>query len=288
MNLIGEKVNNITHGVGTIIAIEGDYMTVQFPEKKAKFPYPDAFLKHVTLNNQSLQDEMHAIAASSIEEKKKNRELAKAQKIKETLQSIEAAKNPVKKEVSGKITTSHKKVSSSNQRETIKWIPGKRRTYYCFQGGSFNSEYAGGYIWAPYESDSGMKIHYWDRLKDLIAGDMIFHAVHGNIRAISIVAEPSIIAARPEKLVGIFKDDHRGYLVRCNYTYIDNPINALDYKDQTREYSQVKYAPFNVNGTGNLGYLYELDQRLAKLFLEESIKKNPSLGDITFVKEFLA
>lgn len=49
----------------------------------------------------------------------------------------------------------------------------------------------------PYESNSGMKIHYWDRLKDLIAGDMIFHAEHGNIRAISIVREPSIIAARP-------------------------------------------------------------------------------------------
>ena len=56
MNLIGEKITNATYGEGTIIAIEGGFMTVQFPEKKAKFLYPDAFLKHVTLNNKSLQD----------------------------------------------------------------------------------------------------------------------------------------------------------------------------------------------------------------------------------------
>ena len=55
----------------------------------------------------------------------------------------------------------------------------KRRTYYVFQGGSFDDEYAGGYIWAPYESKSGRPFHYWERLKDLQAGDMIFHAAHG-------------------------------------------------------------------------------------------------------------
>ena len=157
-----------------------------------------------------------------------------------------------------------------------------------FQGGSFDDEYTGGYIWAPYESKYGMKFHYWDRLKDLKEGDMLFHADHGNIRAISIVREPHVVAARPEKLVGMYEGDNRGYLVYCDYTYIKNPISAWDYTDQTKKYSQVKYAPFNVNGTGNLGYLYELDQRLATFFLEESVKKNSALGEMDFVKEFLA
>lgn len=96
MNLIGEKVTTVMFGEGTIIVAEGDYMTVQFSEKKAKFPYPDAFLKHVTLNNKSLQDEMCTTAGSAIEEKEKNKELASAQKIKEIKQSIEEAKNTVK------------------------------------------------------------------------------------------------------------------------------------------------------------------------------------------------
>ena len=134
-----------------------------------------------------------------------------------------------------------------------------------------------------------MKFHYWDRLKDLQKGDMLFHADHGNIRAISIVREPHVVAARPvEELVGMYEGDNRGYLVYCNYTLIEDPISAWDYTEETRKYSRVKYAPFNVNGTGNLGYLYELDQHLATLFLEESVKKNPALGELDFVREFLA
>ena len=74
----------------------------------------------------------------------------------------------------------------------------------------------------------------------------------------------------------------------CDYTLIEDPISAWAYTEETRKYSRVKYAPFNVNGTGNLGYLYELDQRLAILFLKESVKKNPALGEIDFVREFLA
>ena len=288
MNLIGEKVINAKFGTGTITSIDSGYMTVQFAEKVSKFKYPDASQKHITLQNKTLQAEMNDIATAAVEEKVTAEEKAKAQKYKEFMESVEAAKAPVKKEPLHKAGTTSKKTPAAAQKGTIKWDPGKRRTYYCFQGGSFNDEYAGGYIWAPYESRYGMKFHYWDRLKDLKEGDMIFHAVHGKIRAISLVREESIIAARPEELVGMFEGDTHGYLVRCNYTYIDNPISAWDYTEQIKEYSRVKYAPFNVNGTGNLGYLYELDQRLATLFLEESVKKNPALEEIDFVREFLA
>ena len=288
MNLIGEKVTNAKYGTGTITDIDSSYVTVQFAEKASKFKYPDAFQKHISLVNASLQSEMKSLATAAVEEKVTAEEKAKAQKYKEFMESVEAVKAPVKKEPPHKAGATSKKTPAAAQKGTIKWDPGKKRTYYCFQGGSFNDEYAGGYIWAPYESKYGMKFHYWDRLKDLKEGDMIFHADHGKIRAISIVREPHVVAARPGELVGPYEEDNHGFLVYCNYTYIDNPISAWDYTEQIKVYSQVKYAPFNVNGTGNLGYLYELDQRLATLFLEESVKKNPALSDIDFVREFLA
>lgn len=284
---MGEKVISARYGIGTIISIDGSYMSVQFDEKVSKFKYPDAFQKHISLENESLQAEMNAIATMAVEEKVRAEENEKSQKFMEVMKSVEAARAPVSKQTLGKDTPSHKKATSAERRETIKWDPGKRRTYYVFQGGSFDDEYAGGYIWAPYESKYGMKFHYWERLMDLKEGDMVFHAVRGKIKAVSIVREPYTVAARPGELIGVYADDNHGYLVHCNYTYIDNPISAWDYTEQTRKYSQVKYAPFNVNGTGNLGYLYELDQRLATFFLEESVKKNPTLGEIDFVKEFL-
>ncbi len=288
MNLIGEKVISARYGTGTIISVEGNYMTVQFLEKDSKFKYPDAFQKHIFLENEFLQAEMSAIATAAVNEKELAQETEKAQKYKVVMQSVEEARTPVKREPSSKTATPNKKASQSERKGTIKWDPGKRRTYYVFQGGSFDDEYAGGYIWAPYESKFGMKFHYWDRLKDLKEGDMLFHADHGKIRAVSIVRGPHVVAARPGELVGPYEEDNHGFLVYCNYTYIDNPISAWDFTEETRKYSQVKYAPFNVKGTGNLGYLYELDQRLATLFLEESVKKNPALGEIDFVRDFLA
>ena len=289
MNLIGERVTSARYGKGTVVSIDGSYMTVQFSEKSSKFKYPDAFQKHIFLVNEALQVEMNAIATAAVEKKELAEEKEKTQKFKEVMQSVEEARMPAKKEPSNKTTAPRKKASSSEKNETIKWNLGKRRTYYVFQGGSFKDEYAGGYIWAPYESRYGMKFHYWDRLKDLQKGDMLFHADHGNIRAISIVREPHVVAARPvEELVGMYEGDNRGYLVYCDYTLIEDPISAWDYTEETRKYSRVKYAPFNVNGTGNLGYLYELDQHLATLFLEESVKKNPALGELDFVREFLA
>ena len=65
----------------------------------------------------------------------------------------------------------------------------------------------------------------------------------------------------------LFAEGERGFLVYCDYTYINNPISAWDYTEEIKKYSHVKYSPFNSNGTGNLGYLYELDQRHAAFFL---------------------
>lgn len=65
---------------------------------------------------------------------------------------------------------------------------------------------------------------------------MIFHAVRGEIKALSIVREPHRITARPEELVGQYAGGNHGYLVCCNYTYINDPISAWDYTEQIVEY----------------------------------------------------
>lgn len=100
MNLIGEKVTSARYGIGTIISIDSGYMTVQFAEKTSKFKYPDAFQKHIFLENETLQSEMNNIATVAVEEKAAAEEKAKAQMVKEVIQSVEAAKAPAKKETS--------------------------------------------------------------------------------------------------------------------------------------------------------------------------------------------
>ncbi len=49
-----------------------------------------------------------------------------------------------------------------------------------------------------------------------------------------------------------------------------------------------KYSPFNSNGTGNTGYLYDLDPVLAQIFIRGLANANPQLIKIEFIKEFLS
>ena len=44
---------------------------------------------------------------------------------------------------------------------------------------------------------------------------------------------------------------------------------------------------FNKNGTGNQGYLFNMNMGLAKFFMKEIIKVNPYFKEEVFVKELL-
>ena len=46
----------------------------------------------------------------------------------------------------------------------------------------------------------------------------------------------------------------------------------------------MKYSPFDKDGNGNMGYLYELNQSLAAYFIQEIAKKNPEVIDLDYIK----
>ena len=76
-------------------------------------------------------------------------------------------------------------------------------------------------------------------------------------------------------------------MVKCEYTKIQKPIKHLEYKEKIREYCGVKYAPFDKDGNGNMGYLFALSKELAKFFMEKSVLKNDYLLDLECVQEVL-
>lgn len=47
--------------------------------------------------------------------------------------------------------------------------------FFVTQGATFKQEKAGKYIWAPIETTKGQKVHHWDRMTDVVLGDIIIH-----------------------------------------------------------------------------------------------------------------
>ena len=63
-----------------------------------------------------------------------------------------------------------------------------------------------------------------------------------------------------------------------------DPIKTSEYRDDVLKYCQVKYAPFNKDGNGNMGYLYDIDPKLASVFLKASANKNADLGNLNYIQ----
>ena len=275
MELTNQKIKHLSFGVGTVVAQDKEYVTVEFVSKTSKFIYPDAFTKFLKCEDSVLQ----ANVLQEIADAKATEEAQKQAAEEEARALAEAAA----RKGSVRSASTPKKAASKQER-----IPGKRMTFYVFQGKTFDQESRGGYIWAPVSNKAGDTFHHWDRLLDVRPGDIIFHGCDGYIQAVSTARGESIDCFQPEELRTEDLWDQAGRRVDCDYVSIKNPIKTSSCIDDILRLCNEKYAPFDKDGNGNMGYLYELNRELARIFLCDSVKRNPYLGEIDFVQELLA
>ena len=120
---------------------------------------------------------------------------------------------------------------------------------------------------------------------DVREGDVIFHCSDGYIQAISYVKSACVDSARPDHTSGDWTNwEKDGRRVDCDYHVLRYPLKHGAYKDKIREYCNVKYAPFNRDGDGNMGYLFDLNRDLAAFFATEIVKRNPEVANLDYLK----
>ena len=278
-DLLNKQVKHKTLGIGIVSAQDDKYITVDFATKSSKFMYPAAFEKFlVPVNDDVLKvinDEVAAVKAA--EEAAKAAEAAK-----------KAAEEQAKLEALKAQASSGKSSSTSKAYKPVARVAGASLPYLVFQGGTYSEEFSGQFIWAPKYTKGGGTCHHWDRLMDVREGDVIFHCADGYIQAISRAKGACSDSARPDKTTGDWtmweKDGRR---VDCEYHQLKKPIKHGAYKDTIVQYCNVKYAPFDKDGNGNMGYLFDLNKDLAAFFMNEIIEKNPEVIDLDYVKFLL-
>ena len=161
-----------------------------------------------------------------------------------------------------------------------------RNTFFCFQGKQWENEISSGYIFAL---SDGFPHH--ERLRSLKKGDIIFHGSMQGIIAISIVEEEFVLEKRPdEHCLANDNKDAKGLMVKTKYQLINHPIATFRYKKEIINLQgnhEGKGYPFDKNGEGNQGYLFNLNTSLAKFFMEEIVKRNSFLEQKDYVKNLL-
>ena len=282
-NLIGRTIIHGGYkgfGEGTIVELKGDIISIDFGGKVIKLSIENTIDK-MKFNDDETRELMQAvIKEKAAAEEKKRAEEEMARKLEEERKAAEAA---VKRAEIAKKHSYSPKPTVRSQREE-----GQRMTFFVFQGNTFDREYRGGYLWAPKENNSATPPHHWTRLLDVRKGDIILHGCNGYVQAISVAKDSCYECPRPKELEEEELWDLHGRMVDCDYTYIEKPIKTSKYVSDIVRLSKVKYSPFDKYGSGNMGYLFEINRELARIFIEESVKNNPYLASIDYISDFIS
>ena len=142
--------------------------------------------------------------------------------------------------------------------------------FMVFQGKEYARELRNGYIRAPYKDAGGNSPSHWTMLENVKQGDVIFHGLAQRISAISVAQS------------ACFKSvNHAGVEVRqvnCASTILNNTIITRQHLDVIIETcTKFKYQPFDKNGNGRQGYLFDLNDKLAGVFARALVSKNHNL-----------
>ncbi|HEX3016759.1 MAG TPA: hypothetical protein VHP31_02770 [Caproicibacter sp.] len=184
MDLLNKKVKHKMLGVGTVVTQDDRYIIVEFAIRTSKFSYPspNTFTKFLQAEEPAvqaaiLQEIADAKALEDAEKRVAEEAKQRAEDAQARMEAQRTAETAAKKPVR---SISPKKVVAKQER-----IPGKRMTFFVFQGNTYDRESRGGYIWAPISNKAGNTFHHWDRLLDVRQGDIILHGYNGYIQAVS-------------------------------------------------------------------------------------------------------
>ncbi len=272
MNLTGQKVKHKTLGVGTVTGLDDEgRLIIEFASKTSKFQYPQAFETFICAEDEKIQAEI----CKELEEAKATAAAEKAARI------AEAARQRMQE------AEKSRDASLEKAYKPVKRTEGQPLTFFAFMGMTFDYSVENGLLWAPLYTSRGDSIFYWDNMMNLREGDIILHGSAGLIKAISRVKNTWVDFRNPYDVEGVSEDYPDGRKVDCEYTVLKNPIKTSDYKEDIIRYCQTKYAPFDKNGNGNRGFLYDIDTKLVSVFLKGIIQENKEIGELEYIQWLL-
>src|SRR6266540_2714731 len=142
------------------------------------------------------------------------------------------------------------------------------RYWWVNQKQTHRHEIGGGYLWSPKRKSDNSRNRFYDNMKAVAPGDVVFSYWEGAIRAYGVIRSFGYDGPKPNE----FGDSGRywsdiGYRVDVEYVLLDRPMAPRDAWAQIQPLLPRKYSPLNLaNGKGLQSvYLAELPLELGAL-----------------------
>lgn len=158
------------------------------------------------------------------------------------------------------------------------------------QNQTFDEEVGGGFMWSPKQNSNGARNQFYDNMKEVQPGDVIFSFCDTKIKAIGRVTSPAETQPQPEFRKFNEGWSTEGWFVETDFAELDNQIRPKDHIDKIRDLLPSKYSPLQQNGNGIQSvYLANVPTEMATILIQligsEASNKIDYLVDIENVLE---
>lgn len=152
-------------------------------------------------------------------------------------------------------------VQSTQQQPPKNW-------WWVNQNQTYSEEVSGNFLWSPKVKSNGGRNQFYDFMKEVRAGDIVFSYCDTLIKAIGIATGPAQSAPKPDFGRAGENWSHDGWYVPVEYTELTNTVRPKDHISKLRAYLPAKYSPLQTNGNGLQSvYLAQVPPQMAEILL---------------------
>ena len=138
------------------------------------------------------------------------------------------------------------------------------RYWWSNQKLTYSREVGGGYFWCRQRKSNGTKNPFYDAVRLLRAGDVVFAYCRGRIRAAGLVLSPAEEAPDPARGDRDDAPGTLGWLARVAWLELKNPPRPMNHFEALKPLLPKNYSPLSPEGRGGQGgRLMPLPQALA-------------------------
>lgn len=124
------------------------------------------------------------------------------------------------------------------------------RHWWVNQNQTYRHEVRGSFMWSPKRKKDGSANPFYDTMRQVQVGDIVFSFCDTFIRAVGIVTGVAQTGPKPDfGSVGLNWSEE-GWFVPVDYCAIEGPIRPKDHIDVLRPFLPDRYSPLQVSGDG--------------------------------------
>jgi hypothetical protein len=125
------------------------------------------------------------------------------------------------------------------------------RYWWVNQNQTYRQEVGGSYLWSPKRKANQAQNPFYDFMREVAPGDVVFSFANTLIRAIGIARSHAYEAPKPLEFGGAGAYwDQIGWRVDVRFTELSRPIKPAGHMEVLRPLLPTRYAPLRPNGAG--------------------------------------